>query len=103
MATENGCTFIDKLADYPDPRTNDRPVPTLKILAQRDGVRIVRLTFRDGDVLADHAAPVPILVLGQKKRSHSREHRRETPPAATTGGDSMWALWGSNPRPADYK
>lgn len=61
-----GCTFIDKLADSPDEKTNDRNVPTLKVVSALDGVRVIRLTFRDGEVLADHAAPKPILVMGQK-------------------------------------
>jgi quercetin dioxygenase-like cupin family protein len=68
-------TYIDGLADahpglvktdYDIPRTDYRHAkPELEMLAVTDGARVVRLAFRDGDVMADHTAPAPVLILGQ--------------------------------------
>lgn len=71
----NGWTYLDGLADahpgtskttYEHPRTDgDRAKPNVSVLGKFDGTRVIRLSFRDGDVLADHTAAAPILILGQ--------------------------------------
>lgn len=52
--------------DYERPRTDaTRAKPNVSVLGKFDGVRVIRLAFREGDVLADHTAAAPILVIGQ--------------------------------------
>jgi quercetin dioxygenase-like cupin family protein len=70
-----GWTFIDGLADahpgtvktdYDIPRTDyTQAKPAVERLAREDGATVVRLAFRAGDVMADHHAAAPILILGQ--------------------------------------
>jgi quercetin dioxygenase-like cupin family protein len=70
-----GWTFVDGLADahpgtvktdYDIPRTDyTQAKPAVERLARADGTTVVRLAFRAGDVMADHHAAAPILILGQ--------------------------------------
>ena len=74
----DGWTLVDGLLDaHPGtvPLTGDAPhprrhraVPAVKRLGALDGVTVVRLSFRAGDVMADHSAAYPVLVLGQSGR-----------------------------------
>ncbi|GEC85073.1 hypothetical protein ACTXK0_10340 [Corynebacterium variabile] len=50
--------------DAPHHRT-ERAIPSAKRLARLDGATVVRLSFRAGDVMADHSAAAPILIMGQ--------------------------------------
>jgi quercetin dioxygenase-like cupin family protein len=71
----DGWSFIDGLADafpgtvktdYERPRSDrGRAIPAVSLLGRFDGTSVVRLAFRDGDVMADHRAAAPILILGQ--------------------------------------
>lgn len=49
-------------------RRSDRAIPAVKKLGELEGVTVVRLSFRTGDVMADHSAAWPILVMGQSGR-----------------------------------
>lgn len=60
-------TFISDLT-APKDVEGDRAVPQVKVEANVDGARVVRLAFQSGDVFADHKAPKPILVMGQQGR-----------------------------------
>ncbi len=42
-----------------------RPTPQIKMAGIVDGARVIRLSFRPGDVMADHRASLPILIFGQ--------------------------------------
>lgn len=53
--------------ERPHQRTG-RAVPAVKSLGKLDGVTVVRLAFRDGDVMAEHSAAWPILIMGQVGR-----------------------------------
>lgn len=44
----------------------DVPKPDVAMVAKTEGANVVRLSFRPGQVMADHRAPRPILVLGQR-------------------------------------
>ena len=44
---------------------SDRAVPEVKLVEVREGVRIIRISFRPGDVMASHKAPGPIVLMGQ--------------------------------------
>lgn len=71
----DGWTLVDGLQDaYPGtvPLAGDAPhhrteraIPSVKRLARLDGATVVRLSFRAGDVMADHSAAAPILIMGQ--------------------------------------
>lgn len=73
--SRDGWTSVDGLADahpgtvksdYEIPRTDyTQAKPAVERLARADGVTVVRLAFRDGDVMGDHSAADPILILGQ--------------------------------------
>lgn len=73
--SRDGWTYIDGLADahpgtvksdYDIPRTDYiQAKPAVERLARVDGTIVTRLAFRDGDVMADHTAAAPILILGQ--------------------------------------
>lgn len=58
-------SLIDDLAAPHSEASNDRNVPEVKLLDVREGVRIIRIAFRAGDVMASHKAPGPIVLLGQ--------------------------------------
>lgn len=71
----DGWTLVDGLldahpgtaplaGDLPHPR-RDRAIPAVKSLGRLDGATVVRLAFRDGDVMTDHSAVWPILIMGQ--------------------------------------
>lgn len=70
-----GWTSIDGLADahpgtvkadYDIPRNDYKQAkPAVERLGRADGATVVRLAFREGDVMADHSAAAPILILGQ--------------------------------------
>ncbi|WP_291480305.1 hypothetical protein [Corynebacterium sp.] len=70
-----GWPYIDGLADahpgtvkddYTIPRTGDAQArPAVERLTRVDGAIVTRLAFRDGDLMADHSAAAPILILGQ--------------------------------------
>ena len=74
----DGWTLVEGLLDaHPGtvPLAGDRPhrrreraIPATKKLGQLDGVTVVRLSFRDGDVMDDHSAVWPILIMGQSGR-----------------------------------
>nr|EMP10996.2 hypothetical protein ISGA_2811 [Gordonia sp. NB41Y] len=55
-------TVIDGLRS---PAPADSDGPTIDAMARADGVTVVRIAFRAGQVMADHRAVHPILVLGQ--------------------------------------
>lgn len=57
--------LIDSLGDAHSGASTDRAVPEVKLLKVREGVRIIRIAFRAGDVMASHKAPGPIVILGQ--------------------------------------
>ncbi|MFZ2428035.1 MAG: cupin domain-containing protein [Propioniciclava sp.] len=40
--------------------------PEVRVLTRGDGVTVVSLTFRAGDVMADHRAAAPILVVAER-------------------------------------
>lgn len=71
----DGWTFIDGLADaypgiaktdYEIPRTDITAArPEVELLGKASGAAITRLTFREGDVMADHRTAAPILLFGQ--------------------------------------
>lgn len=73
--SRDGWTYIDGLADahpgtvktdYEIPRTDyTQAKPAVERLSRVDGTTVVRLAFREGDVMADHSAAAPILILGQ--------------------------------------
>lgn len=42
-----------------------RAVPEVRVQERLPHAGIVRLSFREGDVMADHHAPAPIIVFGQ--------------------------------------
>lgn len=73
--SRDGWTYIDGLADahpgtvksdYDIPRTDyTQAKPAVERLARVDGTIVTRLAFRDGDVMDDHTAAAPILILGQ--------------------------------------
>ncbi|SIS43651.1 hypothetical protein SAMN05444817_103222 [Corynebacterium appendicis CIP 107643] len=49
-----------------DNQQRDRP--QLKVLGKHEGATVVRLSFAAGDVMPDHKAAWPILVIGQTGR-----------------------------------
>lgn len=57
--------LFDTLGQAHSDASNDRAVPEVKLLDVREGVRIIRIAFRAGDVMASHKAPGPIVLLGQ--------------------------------------
>ena len=62
----HGWTLIDGLAD-PDVRAADAEPgrPRISVAANRvDRATVVRLAFRAGDVMDDHQAAAPILIVG---------------------------------------
>ncbi len=71
----DGWTFLDGLADaypgiaktdYERPRTDITAAkPEVELLGRAPGAAVTRLTFRDRDVMADHRAAAPILLIGQ--------------------------------------
>ena len=53
-------------ADYELPRSDiDQAKPSVKVIGKVNGATVVRLAFRDGDIMADHSAKAPILIMGQ--------------------------------------
>lgn len=74
----DGWTLVNGLLDaHPGtvPLAGDRPhqrreraIPAVKKLGELDGVTVVRLAFRADDVMADHSAVWPILIMGQSGR-----------------------------------
>lgn len=58
-------SLIDSLGQAHSGGPTDRAVPEVKLLEVREGVRIIRIAFRVGDVMASHKAPGPIVILGQ--------------------------------------
>lgn len=83
--SRDGWTYIDGLADahpgtvksnYDIPRTDYRQAkPAVERLSRVDGTIVVRLAFRDGDVMNDHSAAAPILILGQVGEIEVAVHR----------------------------
>jgi quercetin dioxygenase-like cupin family protein len=71
----DGWIFLDGLADaypgiaktdYERPRTDITAAkPEVELLGRASGAALTRLTFRDGDVMADHRTAAPILLFGQ--------------------------------------
>ncbi|HIW96318.1 MAG TPA: hypothetical protein H9867_07540 [Candidatus Corynebacterium gallistercoris] len=75
MTTGEGWAFLTGLLDqhsapgeqptpHPEHHT-DRRIPEVKMAGVVDGARVLRLSFRAGDVMADHSASMPILIAGQ--------------------------------------
>lgn len=63
----DGWVYLTQLAAaHPSQPGERRSVPDVQIQEKLPGATVVRLSFRDGDVMADHHAPAPILVLGQR-------------------------------------
>lgn len=91
-----GWTFVDGLADahpgtvktdYDIPRTDyTQAKPAVERLARADGTTVVRLAFRAGDVMADHHAAAPILILGQAGTVEVSIRRDPTDGADSTDG-----------------
>lgn len=54
----------DRPAPHPEHHT-ERRVPEVKMAGVVDGARVIRLSFRAGDAMADHSASKPILIMGQ--------------------------------------
>lgn len=73
--SRDGWTYLDGLADahpgtvktdYDIPRTDyAQAKPAVERLARVDGTIVARLAFRAGDVMEDHSAAAPVLILGQ--------------------------------------
>lgn len=57
--------LIDSLGSAHPGGSTSKDVPEVKLLDVREGVRIIRIAFRAGDVMASHKAPGPIVILGQ--------------------------------------
>ena len=62
----DGWTFLTQL-NAPDHTAagQGRAVPEVRLQEKLDAAKVIRISFRDGDEIADHHAPGPILVLGQ--------------------------------------
>ena len=61
-----GWTYLTHLdAEHSQPQGEGRAVPEVRIQERLGHASIVRISFRKGDVMADHHAPAPIMVLGQ--------------------------------------
>ncbi|MCJ7857510.1 hypothetical protein [Corynebacterium kalidii] len=98
-----GWTFVDGLADahpgtvktdYDIPRTDyTQAKPAVERLARADGTTVVRLAFRAGDVMADHHAAAPILILGQV--GTLEVSIRRDPAETTDGTDAVTVSPGS--------
>ncbi|MGJ0185061.1 XRE family transcriptional regulator [Corynebacterium glyciniphilum] len=94
--SRNGWTYIDGLADahpgtvkddYDIPRTDyAQAKPAVERLTRVDGTIVTRLAFRDGDMMADHSAAAPILILGQVGTIEVSIHRD------SDGGTDLVAL-----------
>jgi len=60
-----GWTVIDRIG-VPQARQGAQPgKPDIRVLGRGDGVTVVALTFRAGDVMDDHRAASPILVIAE--------------------------------------
>ena len=65
-AAGEGWTYLCQLdAEHSQPAGEGRAVPEVRIQERLGHAAVVRITFRKGDVMADHHAPAPIMVLGQ--------------------------------------
>lgn len=60
----NSWSVIDGLDELTG--TGPGPRPELTVLSRETGANIVRLAFRNGQVMADHSAARPIVVIGQR-------------------------------------
>lgn len=61
-----GWMYLTQLdAEHSQPAGEGRAVPEVRIQERLGHVAVVRIAFRKGDVMADHHAPAPIMVLGQ--------------------------------------
>ena len=64
-----GWTYLTELAAVHSKALGEgRAIPDVRVQERMAGATVVRISFRDGDVMADHHAPAPILVLGQSGR-----------------------------------
>lgn len=61
----DGWTYLTGLDAEKTAGPAGRAVPEVKLQATVERARIVRISFAAGDVMADHQAPAPIVVLGQ--------------------------------------
>ena len=65
-AAGEGWTYLCQLdAEHSQPAGEGRAVPEVRIQERLGHAAVVRIAFRKGDVMADHHAPAPIMVLGQ--------------------------------------
>ncbi|HIW90167.1 MAG TPA: hypothetical protein H9870_00645 [Candidatus Corynebacterium avicola] len=88
-------TYIDGLADahpgiektdYEIPRTDiTKAKPEVDLRGVTDGARVIRLAFRDGDVMPDHHAAAPILIIGQSGAVEITVGGAEEPVTLTPG------------------
>lgn len=60
--------IIDGLQAAKSAQSRRRDRPELKVLGKHEGATVVRLSFVAGDVMPDHKAAWPILVIGQTGR-----------------------------------
>lgn len=61
-----GWAYLTQLdAEHSRAEGEGRAVPEVRIQERLGHASIVRISFRKGDVMADHHAPAPIMVLGQ--------------------------------------
>lgn len=62
----DGWTYLTELnAPNSTPEGEGRPVPEVRLQEKLDHATVIRLSFRNGDLMDDHHAPAPILVLAQ--------------------------------------
>lgn len=61
----DGWTYLTELNDpNSTPEGEGRPVPEVRLQEKLDHATVIRLSFRHGDLMDDHHAPGPILVIG---------------------------------------
>src|SRR5699024_1268407 len=65
-AAADGMTYLCQLDAEPrQPAGEGRAVPEVRSQERLGHAAVVGIAFRKGDVMADHHAPAPIMVLGQ--------------------------------------
>lgn len=65
-SADEGWAYLTQLdAEHSQPEGKGRAVPEVRIQEKLGHASVVRIAFRKGDVMANHHAPAPIMVLGQ--------------------------------------